>query len=167
MWGMNKYSKCLQLLLLLQLPGLEMNKVCAVISACVWVWEAERNTVWALLGSEETSNKKHILQAARELFLPSTFTSPQAANCVVQVSLRLIIYSTQGLSCRCLAALQELHSNVCSGGVRGMRWAHGIHGGLSKALLAPVNTELLSPVPYYTGVKGRVVHKAVCQLALG
>lgn len=100
MWEMNKYSKCLQLLLLLQLPGLEMNKVCIRMSACVW--ETERNTAWALLGSGETSNKKHILQAARELFLPSTFTSPQAVNCVVWVFLRLIIYSMQGLNLQIL-----------------------------------------------------------------
>lgn len=102
-WGMNKYSKCLQLLLLLQLPGLEKSKVRVYAHACVLrVRGRERNTVWALLGSGEISNKKHILQAAGELFLPCAFTSPQAVNFVVWIFLRLIIYSMQGLNLQIL-----------------------------------------------------------------
>lgn len=73
------------------------------------MWEAERNTLWALLGSGEISNKKHILQAARELFLPYTFTSPQAVNFVVRIFLRLIIYSMQGLNLQLL-----IWHNSCS-----------------------------------------------------
>lgn len=39
-----------------------------------------RNTEWALLGSGVFSNKEHILQTARELFLLCAFTSPQAGK---------------------------------------------------------------------------------------
>lgn len=77
---MNKYSKCLQLLFLLQLPASEKNKVHGHVRMRVRVRGRGRNTVWALLGSGEFSNKEHILQTARELFLLCAFTSPQAGN---------------------------------------------------------------------------------------
>lgn len=44
------------------------QSMCAHMRMRVSVRGRERNTVWALLGSGEISNKKHILQAARELF---------------------------------------------------------------------------------------------------
>lgn len=71
--------------------------------ACVLrVRGRERNTARTLLGSGKISNKKHILQTARELFLPCAFTSPQAVNFVVRIFLRLIIYSMQGLNLQIL-----------------------------------------------------------------
>lgn len=87
--------------------------------------KAERNTVWALLGSREISNKKHILQAARELFLPCAFTSPQAVNFVAQIFLRLIIYNMQGLNLQIL-----IRQNSCSlqGVLCMVDWVRGREG---------------------------------------
>lgn len=110
---MNKYSKRLQLLLLLQLPALGKNKVCARVRMRVRVRGRGRNTVWALLGSGVFSNKEHILQTARELFLLRSFTSPQAENFFVGMFLRLIVYSMQGLNLQVL-----IWQNSCS--LRGM-----------------------------------------------
>ena len=85
------------------------QSMCAHMRMRLSVRGRERNTVWALLGSGEISNKKHILQAARELFLPCAFTSPQAVNFVVRIFLRLIIYSMQGLNLQIL-----IWQNSCS-----------------------------------------------------
>ena len=78
------------------------QSMCASVRMRVSVRGRERNTVWALLGSGKLSNKKHILQAARELFLPCTFTSPQAVNFVVRIFLRLIVHGMQGLNLQIL-----------------------------------------------------------------
>lgn len=114
-----------------------------------------RNTVWALLGSGVFSNKEHILQTARELFLLCAFTSPQAGNFFVGMFLRLIIYSMQGLNLQIL-----IWQNSCS--LRGVLcmvhpvegregWAHPGCEGL-QTLLTSVTTELLSVMVDFTGV---------------